>query len=273
MSTQEFLNRMREVEKTASFGTAAKGFGGKVLGVAENGAAAGLGATLVTGIGLAAAKTWDAITKHQDFNSMIGSDLNQDVKAHYQADPTRVNQMFTTLRTMNPQFSKDPLVAGSYLRRMLDAPHAAGGVATEALTHRDAFPSHGMDAFTHGVQEGGKAHITESIRNQYAQPNFEREFAQRGEQNNVQNWQSAMGHVQRDQQFGKQHQQREDQFSQDYHQRKDQFSARMGLDQDRAVMEARAPFYPPTDKDGNDRLEVSGVQVPGRRKFINKYKK
>ena len=51
------------------------------------------------------------------------------------------NQMFTSLRSMNPAYSKDPLIAGTYMRQMVDSPMTAGGKLTETLGTRDKFPS------------------------------------------------------------------------------------------------------------------------------------
>jgi hypothetical protein len=45
--------------------------------------------------------------------------------------------MFSTLRTLNPAFSRDPVVAGGYLRQMVSEPQHAGYRAVEALNYRD----------------------------------------------------------------------------------------------------------------------------------------
>lgn len=91
------------------------------------------------GMGVAASKIYDAATKARDFKNMM--DFNQDLQEHHDRDPRMFNQMFTSLRTMNPHFSKDPVVAGTYMRRMVENPMTAGGILTESLSTRDKFRS------------------------------------------------------------------------------------------------------------------------------------
>lgn len=91
------------------------------------------------GMGVAASKIYDAATKSRDFKSMM--EFNQDLQEHHDRDPRMFNQMFTSLRTMNPHFSKDPVVAGTYMRRMVENPMTAGGILTESLNTRDKFRS------------------------------------------------------------------------------------------------------------------------------------
>ena len=128
-----------------------------------------LGAAGVATVGMAAAglsgsaeTIYNAATKSRDFRSML--EHNTDLQEHHEADPKRFNLMFTTLRNMNPEFSKDPLVAGAYMRRMVEAGPMAGGVAVEALTHRDTFGTPSRHAFIRGSQEGARGALTESMR-------------------------------------------------------------------------------------------------------------
>jgi len=108
--------------------------GGRALGGALGGAAMAGGVGLA---GLAAQKVMDAMTKANDFKQMLAYDA--ELAQMHQEDPRLVNQMFSTLRTFNPGFTKDPVVASSYVKKMVDgAPTGvAGSVATEALSHRD----------------------------------------------------------------------------------------------------------------------------------------
>ncbi len=99
-------------------------------------AAAGAASSAAVGLGMAAggiaaAKIYDAITKRRDFRAMM--EANGDLDEEYRKDPKLFNQMFSTLRTFQPAFSKDPLVAGSYMRQMTGSPMTAGGVAVQAL--------------------------------------------------------------------------------------------------------------------------------------------
>jgi hypothetical protein len=72
--------------------------------------------------------------------------------------------MFSTLRTMNPQFSKDPLVAGAYMRRMVQSPEGLGGIAGEALSHHGDFANPMGEAFGRGAQEGAKSGLGDAYR-------------------------------------------------------------------------------------------------------------
>lgn len=127
-------------EKTAAPGDFMSGVASKMapkqLGRSVGGALVGAGAAGAVGLaGLAAQKIMDAATKARDFRQMLSYDAQ--LAQRHAEEPQLVNQMFSTLRAFNPAFTKDPVVAGSYLHQMLDNPEQAGSVATEALTHRD----------------------------------------------------------------------------------------------------------------------------------------
>lgn len=96
-------------------------------------------ATAVGAAGLAVSKIYAAATKSRDFRNMLS--YNPDLQEHHDRDPRMFNQMFTSLRTMNPGFSADPIVAGSYMRRMTENPLNAGGIAVESVSSRDKMPS------------------------------------------------------------------------------------------------------------------------------------
>lgn len=113
--------------KEADFSMEKKRFGQAVAGGL---AAAGAG-TLVAGVGAAASKAYDALTKGRDFKQMLSH--NPDLQEHHDRDPKMFNQMYTSLRGINPQFGKDPLVAGTFMRRMVDAGGNPGGILTGAV--------------------------------------------------------------------------------------------------------------------------------------------
>ena len=118
---------------------------GSTLGRKALGAGAAVaGASAATLAGLALTKVYDAATKSRDFKSML--DENADLAQKYEEDPKTFNRMFSTLRTFNPAFSRDPIVAGSYMRQMTEDPMHAGTAAVEALQHRDKMRP-GIDAF------------------------------------------------------------------------------------------------------------------------------
>lgn len=79
----------------------------------------------------AAKKTYRAITKQRDFDAMMQA--NPDLKAEQRRDPTTFNRFYNSLRTMNPQFAAEPVVAGTYMRKMMTSPEGAGGILVESL--------------------------------------------------------------------------------------------------------------------------------------------
>lgn len=119
-------------EKTASsLRDGAKNFG-KSLGTATlNGVGSTLAAAAVTGVSIGAQKAYQALTRERDFRAMM--EANQDLQEHHQADPKRFNLMFNSLRSMNPEFSADPIIAGSYLQKAMGNPGAAGTMLGEGL--------------------------------------------------------------------------------------------------------------------------------------------
>jgi len=130
---------------------------GKVLGNALMGA----GATAIVGAGGAAAqlgmsKAYDAITKAQDFKLML--EHNPDLAEHHTNDPRTFNQLYSSLRTVNPAFAKDPIIAGTYMRRMVESP-MAGGVLTDAISMAEKIPHPVGEAFRRGASEGAKGFL------------------------------------------------------------------------------------------------------------------
>ena len=67
---------------------------------------------------------------------------NPDLVEHHERDPQNFNAMFSALRTMNPAFSKEPIVAGTYMRQMVNSPVNAGEFAVRALGERSNLPDH-----------------------------------------------------------------------------------------------------------------------------------
>jgi hypothetical protein len=119
--------------------TGTPSFGRQML----RGAGVGAGTAAIAGgigaVGMAASKIYDAATKARDFKHMM--EYNADLQEHHDRDPRMFNQMYSSLRAMNPTFSKDPIVAGTYMRQMVDSPSSAGGVLVNTVASRDKFPS------------------------------------------------------------------------------------------------------------------------------------
>ena len=127
----------------------------------------GAGALMTAGVaaaGIAASKIYDAATKVRDFRSMMSSPFNTDLHEHYTSRPRDFNAAYSSLRSVNPDFSKDPMIAGTYMRRMMTYdPASAGGTLVESLSHRDRGPSPMMEALTSGGREGMKAGLTRGL--------------------------------------------------------------------------------------------------------------
>jgi hypothetical protein len=119
-------------EKKAGFldaiGRGARGaFGGEEIGrlAVQTGAVAGVGV-----LASAARKAYSAATKSMDYKAML--DMNPDLAEHAAANPKQFNQYYSSLRQLNPTFAADPVVSGSYLRKMCEFPSGAGNYLVEA---------------------------------------------------------------------------------------------------------------------------------------------
>lgn len=145
MGTKNPVEEFLEMKKAASqlslpgmgsgFGDTLRSGAQQLPGLMGNamvsGAAGALTAAGVAGLGAAASHLLGAVTKRHDFRSML--EHNEDLQEHLEADPKRFNQAFTSLRNANPSYAKDPLIAGTYMRRMLENPLSMGGMLTEAM--------------------------------------------------------------------------------------------------------------------------------------------
>ena len=83
------------------------------------------------GIGIAAMKSYRALRKRRDFKEMLS--LNPDLAEHQEADPLKFNAHYNSLRTMNPGYAEDPIIAGTLMRRMSMHSETAGNVLTESM--------------------------------------------------------------------------------------------------------------------------------------------
>jgi hypothetical protein len=133
--------------------SAGRSFAQKLPGAAASAASSAAIAGGVTAGGIAAQKIYDAITKRRDFRQMMAS--NPDLDEDYQRDPKLFNQMFSTLRTFQPAFTRDPLVAGNYMRQMAGSPLTAGGVAVQAIGAGKDIKRPMREAFFGGARQTG----------------------------------------------------------------------------------------------------------------------
>ena len=85
-----------------------------------------------------------AITKKRDFKAMLES--NPDLIEARRENPRRFDRQWSSLRSLNPEFSSDPVVAGTYMRKMHMSPMTAGDVIVESLRGRQAMPKSPFDA-------------------------------------------------------------------------------------------------------------------------------
>ena len=89
-----------------------------------NGAIAAISTAAVTATAVGARKVYQALTRERDFRNMMGA--NPHLQEYHDQDPKRFNLVYNSLRSMNPEFSADPIIAGSYMARASMAPAQAG---------------------------------------------------------------------------------------------------------------------------------------------------
>jgi hypothetical protein len=147
----------------------------------------------VGGAALAIQHIYDAATAKRDFRGML--EWNQDL--HHE-DQRMVNQSFRTLRRFAPDMSKDPLVAGSMVRQMVQAPQGAAGIMQQALQGQKNIGSGilpaAMGAAGKGMGEGMKQmHVFEDE----PRPNFPRPSAHSQPQPPQQKYQRPPPHYQK----------------------------------------------------------------------------
>ncbi len=82
------------------------------------------GGALATGIGVAAKKITQAITKRRDFRQMM--ELDPELAEARGKDPRFFNAAYSSMRNINPTFGGDPLTSGALMKKMLDNPANAG---------------------------------------------------------------------------------------------------------------------------------------------------
>lgn len=125
---------------------------GKNLGIGALQAAGGL---TIMGIAGAAQRVMQSISKKRHFDTMMEN--NPDLEEQRQTDPMRFNAHYSSLRRLNPEFASDPILAGTYLRKMNENPETAGAVLVESLQGRRHM---GGPSFSSSVGTGGfKANI------------------------------------------------------------------------------------------------------------------
>lgn len=122
------LDEYLEMKKTAGFmdllgSGARKGVSALGEKAVVGGGLAGMG-MLAAGGAMAIGKIRESISKKNDFKQMM--QIDPELKGIQGERPAFFNQAYSSLRRMNPQFGSDPIVAGSYMRKMMANPDAAG---------------------------------------------------------------------------------------------------------------------------------------------------
>lgn len=96
------------------------------------GAAAAAGAAVAAGVSLGVKKLLESGAKRRDFERMM--QVNPDLTHAQQDNPSFFNEAYTSLRSVVPEYAKDPIIAGSLMRRMATNPEAAGGILTQSVS-------------------------------------------------------------------------------------------------------------------------------------------
>jgi hypothetical protein len=151
-----FIEAKGTREKTASmkdkvrssFNSAVNELPGQVIGAT----ALGVAGAAVAGAAVGVHHLYNAATKTRDFKSMLSQ--NEFLASH--DNPKMVNQAFTTLRRFAPEFSKDPLVAGTYVQRMVESPIGAAGIIGDAMSSHGRMTSRISDVAQAGAISGLK---------------------------------------------------------------------------------------------------------------------
>lgn len=118
------------MEKDAfNFGATAQQAGRGAASIAGSDVAKGIatsvGAMALMGAGVPAAqKIWSAVTRRGDFKEMM--QVNPDLREVQSEDPRFFNNAYNSLRKVNPTFGSDPIIAGSYMKKMMANKDAAG---------------------------------------------------------------------------------------------------------------------------------------------------
>ena len=158
------LEQYLEEKKAGFMDTVSKGvqgvpgkIPGAISGALAGAAVAGGGQLIATG----AQKIMDAISKRFEFKQML--DHNPDLEEHLESNPKFFNQAYSSLRSLSPQFAKDPIVAGTYMREMMSSPLHAGGKIMQAFseTSKVREPTSMTQA---GFLEGAKSGLSSKDR-------------------------------------------------------------------------------------------------------------
>jgi hypothetical protein len=132
----------------------------------------GAGAAAFGGMAMLGHKAYLAATKTRDFNSMM--EANPDLHEHNKSDPSGFTRLFTSLRTFAPEFTRDPMVAGAYMRRGMESPvENRGMLGVEAMGAMKPQRPHpvveeAMGGFREGMKSKGQKFSRDAAENRPA---------------------------------------------------------------------------------------------------------
>jgi hypothetical protein len=138
--------------------------GGRFGDALSLGGATALSTAAIGGAVLGISALHDAATKTRDFRSMM--DMNPDLHQFQQQDPKMFNQMYTSLRRANQSYAADPIISGTYMRKMMDSPMSAGGYLTDAM---NSVPN-GQDQFMNDVGRSGREAAAGHMKSDFSGP-------------------------------------------------------------------------------------------------------
>ena len=115
----------------------ARRVGEKLVDSAIDGVGNAAGLAVAGLAGAAALKMHGAAKKRASFREMM--DVNPDLKEYQQENPKLFSASYSALKSMNPTYAQDPLVAGGVMRKMMEGgPAGAGNVLTQTIRPPEA---------------------------------------------------------------------------------------------------------------------------------------
>lgn len=163
---------MNPLEELAAFEKEAFiGLSGSDLGrIASTGAVTAGATAAVAGTVPAVKAIYNAATAKRDFNAMLSFDPN--LKEMHRSNPKYINASFRTLRRLNPEFSKDPMIASSYVSNIVaSGGEGALGMAQDVMRSAPR-PSAMQDAFVSGASQG----VSGALHDVYARQKEQRDL-------------------------------------------------------------------------------------------------
>lgn len=140
----------------------AKGTGRGIGQMALMGAVGAGTTAAIAGLVPAATTIYNAATKGRDFRGML--EFDPELKELHKQNPKYVNAGFSTLRRMNPEFSKDPMVASAFVKQVAYGnTEGSFGLAQEALRSAPR-PGAMEEAFVSGAGLGVGAGMSHQMK-------------------------------------------------------------------------------------------------------------